>query len=281
MTEIKRSRPKYQDALETVYAHIVQLEAERDAAAERLESVTRERDEQSRCRQAAADAVTMWQQQWTELNGIYNALHKEAGFVAGYLGGDSDPTAQELYERIVAALKLGGYIPKTDVARSPQEQLRMQLAGRQTIDTVSGPLEFWKSDAFKRPFPPVTAEDAERAAFKRPWDTEPVAATWAEKVTLERSPSDPGVLDLPSDEQFAAWKKEWEGFVPGQPDCKTCERRVQEGEQQPFPVVQQRQWVNHGGRVWTRLCEACRKLAEPPCPRCDKREPHVHADLGL
>jgi hypothetical protein len=367
MTEIKRSRPKryvprtgysiawaldrlndeephgspdlYQDALETVHAHIARLESERDAALAQADSRytlgvgdgsgqlfvhgDRESVKAVQAMVERLEAVTVgerealkdrdgWHQHWTELNGMYNALHKAARNVAGYLGGDCDPMAQELYGTLVEALKLGGCIPKKPeiigaprstparprhaldgrlvdpksdprwrfpVEHSPQEQLRMQLAGppervymgefpngaasQGLVHTISGS---------------YPADPPAYNPLKRPWDDEPVAATWAGKVALERgglpTEEEADALACPNDEQFAAWKKEWEGFAPptgphvypspppGRPECPTCERRVQEGEQQPFPVVQQRQWMNHGGRVWTRLCEACKVLAD-------------------
>jgi hypothetical protein len=94
------------------------------------------------------------------------------------------------------------------------------------------------------------------------------SATGALFAAFERVGFKPA-LPIWSDEQFAKIKAEWEGFVPreglgqGQPECTTCERRVQEGEQPPFPTVQARQWINHGGRVWTRLCEACKARKDP------------------
>jgi hypothetical protein len=108
----------------------------------------------------------------------------------------------------------------------------------------------------------------------------PVYPSWAEfvakvpptfrgKLATAEELHGSGSLPVWSDEQFAKIKTEWEGFVPreglgqGHPECPTCERRVQEGEQPPFPTVQARQWINHGGRVWTRLCEACRALRNP------------------
>jgi hypothetical protein len=109
----------------------------------------------------------------------------------------------------------------------------------------------------------VTPTPAGGNYFKRPWD-EP-------SPPLEPAPprKAPPAIPIWSDEQFAKIKAEWEGFVPreglgqGQPECTTCERRVQEGEQPPFPTVQARQWINHGGRVWTRLCEACKARKDP------------------
>jgi hypothetical protein len=160
------------------------------------------------------------------------------------------------------------------------------------LHTISGPLDISPElgSYFKRPWdpaPPLFNVNADP----------PVYPSWTDIAGLSTVAK--GQVEPWSDEQFAKIKAEWEGFAhptgrhpeggcpcvdedppdpacpfhgvdpreglgPGHPECPTCERRVQEGEQPPFPTAQARQWINHGGRVWTRLCEACRALEVPP-----------------